>query len=87
MNFENIKKNDSFVRLGGNSLSALIACRKVREAMRKRRSFLGENDENDDDGYENEEEKEPGVKKSEAGRSGAGEYRQQRRRRRRGARK
>ena len=67
MNFENIKKNDSFVRLGGNSLSALIACRKVREAMRKRRSFLGENDENDDDGYENEEEKEPGVKKSEAG--------------------
>ena len=67
VNFENIKKNDSFVRLGGNSLSALIACRKVREAMRKRRSFLGENDENDDDGYENEEEKEPGVKKSEAG--------------------
>ena len=68
VNFENIKKNDSFVRLGGNSMSALIACRKVREAMRKRRSFLGENDENDDEnGYENEEEKEPGVKKSEAG--------------------
>ena len=68
MNFENIKKNDSFVRLGGNSMSALIACRKVREAMRKRRSLPGENDdENDDDGYENEEEKEPGVKKSEAG--------------------
>ncbi|CAL6326014.1 unnamed protein product [Bathycoccus prasinos] len=68
VNFENIKKNDSFVRLGGNSMSALIACRKVREAMRKRRSLPGENDdENDDDGYENEEEKEPGVKKSEAG--------------------
>ena len=68
MNFENIKKNDSFVRLGGNSMSALIACRKVREAMRMRRSLPGENDdENDDDGYENEEEKEPGVKKSEAG--------------------
>ena len=69
VNFENIKKNDSFVRLGGNSLSALIACRKVREAMRKRRSFLGENDENDDDGYENEEEKEPGVKKPKPERS------------------
>ena len=69
VNFENIKKNDSFVRLGGNSMSALIACRKVREAMRKRRSFLGENDDENDDenGYENEEEKEPGVKKSEAG--------------------
>jgi hypothetical protein len=69
VNFENIRKNDSFVRLGGNSMSALIACRKVREAMRKRRSFLGENDDENDDenGYENEEEKEPGVKKSEAG--------------------
>ena len=67
VNFENIRKNDSFVRLGGNSMSALIACRKVREAMRKRRSLPGEDDENDDDGYENEEEKEPGVKKSEAG--------------------
>jgi acyl-CoA synthetase (AMP-forming)/AMP-acid ligase II len=62
INFENIKKNDSFVRMGGNSMSALIACRKIREAMKKRRSTLLENSVEDKD-----DPNEPGVKKSEAG--------------------
>ena len=62
INFENIKRNDSFVRMGGNSMSALIACRKIREAMKKRRSTLLENSIEDKD-----DPNEPGVKKSEAG--------------------
>ena len=62
INFENIKKNDSFVRMGGNSMSALIACRKIREAMKKRRNTLLENSVEDKD-----DPNEPGVKKSEAG--------------------
>ena len=60
VDFEKIKKNDSFVRLGGNSMSALIACRKLREALNA--SSL-----RDDGNDQNEDENEPGVKKSEAG--------------------
>ena len=60
VDFEKIKKNDSFVRLGGNSMSALIACRKLREALNA--SSL-----RDDGNDQNEDENEPGVKNSEAG--------------------